>query len=239
MSQHSRGAFTLIELLVVVSIIAILSAILLPAISLVRGAANSLKCGNNLRQCGLAVIAYAGDEGGVLPYADLSGTPWWTDLSGAYLDDSYQKTLYTGNNVYHCPWAEREIANPWKGVDRFSFHFSMNSKIMGVWNKGAGSWDLAPVALSKVSSQTVMLADGMVGVWSGQAYFWCYADATGYSPWPLQGSAIVPGAPPDLNNPKIVKHGGRVNQVFIDGHVGPVSGTWSKPAQTKAWSLRP
>ena len=69
-----RG-FTLIELLVVVAIIAILAAMLLPALSAAREKARRSSCMTNLNQIGKAITAYAGDYSGYLP----SWSGWWGD----------------------------------------------------------------------------------------------------------------------------------------------------------------
>ena len=67
---RARRAFTIVELLVVISIVAILTAILMPSFARVREAADRLQCANNLRQIGCALVSYADDHKDSLPAMD-------------------------------------------------------------------------------------------------------------------------------------------------------------------------
>ncbi|MDB6065401.1 MAG: prepilin-type N-terminal cleavage/methylation domain [Pedosphaera sp.] len=83
-------AFTLIELLVVIAIIALLAALLLPALARAKEKGRQASCINGVRQQSLAVFMYADDHGDILPttaYNDATGNQVnWPDLLDPYLN---------------------------------------------------------------------------------------------------------------------------------------------------------
>lgn len=88
--RESRTGFTLVELLVVIGIIAVLIAMLLPALSRVRDSATTISCQSNMRQLAQATLIYAHSNRGALPFSTKDdsganplrqGVPWFTYMA--------------------------------------------------------------------------------------------------------------------------------------------------------------
>jgi prepilin-type N-terminal cleavage/methylation domain-containing protein/prepilin-type processing-associated H-X9-DG protein len=127
-NKNKRRAFTLIELLVVIAIIAILAAMLLPALAKAKEKANQAKCMSNVKQLTTAMIMYAGENGEKLPACVTANTAanlhkWVTCIlpyvSPGVIYTNNTSQVAVANNVFKCP--THFLVNPTTNTTAYSY----------------------------------------------------------------------------------------------------------------------
>ena len=219
--------FTLVELLVVISIIAILTALLLPALGKARDTAMQMKCLSAMKQMGLAMANYANDTDGInAPFQyPNTGTTWAGNQ--AYVDylgiKYYVHNLSDWDKNFICPKATRlwEMSSP-NLVSKFrgaSYTYGMTfwgtTNLPGI--TASNAWDKEKVTyLSKVKSPSSRFLfdertnDGQAIHVSGSNNLQDPSISGGW--WEKGNDSTLKAA--------AYRHGGgmTINTVYLDGH---------------------
>ncbi len=217
MSKRNRktSAFTLVELLVVIGIIALLIAILLPALAAAKAQASSIKCCSNLRTLGQIMQQYASDNKGFIPRDYSPGSPghvFWGEAFASYANCRIPHIAANANGrdvllqpylakiaVYQCP----SFPNEAQAVDY----------VCNGWDKYTPSGRTQPVfkvTRFRRSAEVVFMTEANANRMTDRFVF--------HDVW---HPSHLPGNP-SRSERRVLddsRHRGAVNCVYLDGHV--------------------
>ena len=207
--MRTQKGFTLIELLVVIAIIALLMAILMPALQRVKKQAKTVVCQSNLKQWGTLFAMYTNDNDGYFPERRSGGSAY-----GRWMD-SMREYYITTEDIRCCPVAKK-LANP-DGINGF-IYVPIGDNVYG---KAAGRfWRTINV---RGGNNIPMLLD---------CYFWCGWPDDDDTPPEYDGHQLRPDANA-MNRFCINRHDGHINAIFMDYHIQKVG---LKQLWTLRWS---
>lgn len=213
----SYPAFTLIELLVCISIIALLVAMLLPALSSARAAAQAVRCMSQQRQAGLAMHMLADDQKGILPLMAYQGagtsTTWLEFVTGRVEMGNFLKN----NNQLGPSYLESITAAACPSIESPVHQGTLSNRIYGTNTSTATMrannpfFYLPPVLVSGANASNVLYFQDI----DRPSDYWLIGDS-----WHRTSVSQIYVVQPDANTYGLhFRHSQVANGLFADGHV--------------------
>ena len=243
MELQKRGAFTLLELLVVIAIIAILAALLLPVLSAAKKKAAQTTCINNQKQLGLGMQIYVNDNRDTFPgiasgaygFHGEDWIYWRTNTIYPQFEQSPILTSIPGlqKPSLRCPLdisdVDRLAADFPNGPYLFSYSFNgyaldSNGKNLGMstvvdTSTGVTNTYLFNEGSVRNPANKIMLAEE-----PGTIQSWDHPDIDSGGEEPISDGRWIPSPLIGKHgDPLTIRHGGRADVTFADGHVLPVT----------------
>jgi len=224
--NRRNGGFTLVELLVVMAIIAILAALLMPALVRARIAARSVNCKNNLRQIGMAVEMFMTNHNELYPpVCNGAFLKFWWGTRLGYAKDApvdrskgYLAEYLAGGEIGMCPQFVPErfelvAAGATAGYAYNSFYIGGNgADVLPDWS----NWPGMPAKGGEVANpaQTILFCDSAT-------INNIFSPTRMRENWLLDPPSLNFNPPPPYLPQPVVhfRHGGKANVLFGDGHV--------------------
>ena len=195
--------FTLIELLVVIAIIAILAAMLLPALSNAKEKANAIKCTGNLRSLGQIMSLYCNDYGFYTPLDAGPGQNFWNQTIAEYNSSaSYLKA----DSLAYCPKTKPldPVHRYYPGYGALLYGPMSDPYANGLMGKSHGAtYGPAKTEMIRRPSITILLGDNSVDDPACYVYGYTVIWNSGYGLGPTRNWG---------------KHAGSENLLMCDGH---------------------